>query len=87
MCWCERYILSFLKICVLCFVFFFILEGHLRLVDSGNWLWSSGRLEIYMNGVWQTVCDDLFGPTEATVACRQLGFTGYSQYGSVRNLE
>ena len=65
-----------------------ILEGHLRLVDSSSTgLWSSGRLEIYMNRRWQTVCGDLFGATEATVACRQLGFTGYSQYGSVSDLE
>ena len=66
-----------------------ILEGHLRLVHDSisTGLQSSGRLEIYLNGEWGTVCNDSFGATEATVACRQLGFTGYLEYGSVRDLE
>ena len=68
--------------------FYLILEGHLRLVNgSSTGLQSSGRLEIYMNRRWQTVCGNSFGSTEATVACRQLGFTGYSEYGSVSDLE
>ena len=64
----------------------FCLDGHLRLVSSTTsttQLGSFGRLEIFLNGEWQTVCNDYFGRTEATVACRQLGFTGYSRYGSV----
>ncbi len=34
----------------------------------------SGRLEIYLNGGWGTVCRNGFGLTEARVACRQLGY-------------
>jgi len=46
-------------------------KWQLRLAGGTN---SSGRLEIFHRGSWGTVCDDLFGSTDASVACRQLGF-------------
>ena len=64
-------------------------DGTLRLVTTtatSTTLRSSGRLEIYLNGEWGTVCNDLFNATEATVACKQLGFTGYSKFGNVSSL-
>ena len=37
----------------------------------------TGRLEIFINGEWGTVCGGgvFFTKTEADVACRQLGFS------------
>ena len=33
-----------------------------------------GRLEIYYNGLWGTVCDDGFTNASARVACASLGY-------------
>ena len=35
---------------------------------------SEGRVEIYHNNVWGTVCDDDFGLTEGDMICRSLGY-------------
>ena len=68
-------------------LFSHILDGALRLVNTtSTQLQTSGRLEIFLNRQWGTVCSDSFGATEATVACGQLGFTGYSRYGTVGSL-
>ena len=48
-------------------------SGQLRLAD-GN-IANEGRVEICMNNEWGTVCDDSFSSTDATVACRQLGYS------------
>ena len=36
-----------------------------------------GRLEIYLDGRWGTICDENFGIREAEVACKQMGL-GYA---------
>jgi len=49
-----------------------LLSGEqLRLAGSGQA--REGRLEVYHNGRWGTVCDDAFGDVDASVACFQLG--------------
>ena len=50
-------------------------EGELRLVDGGGDRGGVyGRLELYANGVWGTVCGNGFGNNAADVACRQMNF-------------
>ncbi len=58
--------------------------GDLRLAGSRSD--SAGRLEVYYNRRWGTVCDDNFGPNDARVACAQLRYSDYTQYGRVGTL-
>ena len=58
-------------------------NGDIRLRGGMNM--SEGRVEICDNNMWGTVCDDLWGPLDANVACGQLGFasTGWQPYTSI----
>lgn len=49
-----------------------VLALPIRLADGNSQY--SGRVEIYRNGVWGTVCDDNWTIINAQVVCRQLGY-------------
>ena len=64
---------------------FFCVEpkyGDLRLVQGivADSKFLSGRVEIYIDGQWGTICDDLFDQIDANVTCKQLGFAGATSY-------
>ena len=59
-------------------------DSMIRL-QGGNYT-NEGLVEIYCNGQWRTLCDDGFNGTDATIICKQLGYTGYANYSSLYKL-
>ncbi len=64
-----------------------VADFSVRLVSSINNATTeftfSGRLEVFIDGRWGTVCDDGFSVMNAEVICRQLGFSGSSGWINV----
>lgn len=57
-------------------------NGDIRLVGQDN----SGRLEIFLNQGWGTVCYNIPSPGAARAACRQLGYSDYEKVDTVENM-
>ena len=51
---------------------FYSVKDRVRLVDGLNQ--RNGRVEIFSNNTWGTICDDAFDDNDASVVCRMLGF-------------
>lgn len=47
-------------------------RGMLRLVGT-NFV-NEGRVEVYCNGEWGTICNQNFGSDDRRVICQQLGY-------------
>ncbi len=47
---------------------------------------SAGRLEIFINNQWGTVCSDGFDIADADVACRQLGYDEAASFNNASSL-
>lgn len=58
----------------------FTVPDMIRLV--GGVAPNEGRLEIYHDNSWGSVCDDEFDAIDGTVVCQQLGYTRLKQYSN-----
>ena len=63
--------------------------GDLRLVGQSGAVSPSvdtGRLEIFLNDTWGTVCEDGFNFYEGDIACKELGFLYADRVSTVGEL-
>jgi len=51
-------------------------SGAIRLIGGSRA--SEGRVEVCFNNTWGTVCDDGWTDVDASVVCRQLGYSSLS---------
>ena len=53
-------------------------EGQIKLINGNSPL--NGRVEICIDGLRGTICDQRWGRREAVVVCRQLGHSIFRKY-------
>ncbi len=59
-------------------------NGETRLVHGDhNYI---GRIEVCVNGIWGTICDDSFTDVDATVVCRSLNLPTEGKYSCGKNM-
>ena len=56
-----------------------LISTDLRLIDGS--IPGKGRVELFFNGSWGTVCDVFWDNLDAKVVCRQLGFSDVGAIG------
>ena len=57
-------------------------NGDVQLVNSYGVASQQGRVEICLDQRWNNVCDEWWTEKDASVVCKQLGYTGYKTIGT-----
>ena len=52
-------------------------------LQQGDYV-NEGRVEVYCNGQWGTICDDFFDSYDARTICRQLGYSTSPSYDRLK---
>ena len=68
-----RYFIGFMHELIIITNFKGCNQGDVRLVEGSTSL--EGRVEVCLNNQWNTVCHHVWDAADASVVCRQLGFS------------
>ena len=55
------------------------LEGEMQLVPANTYTDNIGRIEVCINGTWGIICQRLFDDADASVICKNLGYSFYGK--------